>query len=171
MADDAGRPEFERLWALRRTGLLLSPALPDLDEICGRAKEHFRVAAALVTLIDEHQLVIMAASGTDLKVAPRAGQFCDVTIRSDDVFVVSDATHDERFASNPIVTGRPYLRFYAGAPLIHQRQIRLGALALLDTHVRVFSLGDKAELAQMADEVVNLFMEHEFDRKFGNASR
>lgn len=166
MVAEAGRSEFERLQALQGTGLLGSPTPSELEDMCRRAKEHFDVAVALVTLIDEHKLIAKARAGTDLAEAPRTGQFCDYTIRSDDVFVVPDALRDERFAFNAVVAGEPFVRFYAGAPLIYLREIRLGALCLLDPQPREFSLGDKAELMQMADEVVSVIMEHEFIAKF-----
>ncbi len=88
MADEAEHLEFQRLQALRGTGLLTSSTPPELEEICRRAKEHFRIAVALVTLIDKDVLIAKARAGTDLEEAPRLGQFCDYTIRSDDVFVV-----------------------------------------------------------------------------------
>lgn len=78
--------------------------------------------------------------------------------------MVPDATQDERFAANPLVTGEPFIRFYAGAPLVYLRSVRLGALCLLDGHPRApaaFTLGDKAELVSMAEEVVSIIMQHE----------
>jgi GAF domain-containing protein len=166
MADEAEFHEFLRLQALRSTGLLTGPTLPKLEEICRLAKEHFGVAVAMVTLIDEHVLIAKARAGTDFKEAPRVGQFCDYTIRSDDVFVVPDASRDERFALNPGLTREPFGRFYAGAPLIYLRQLRLGALCLLDPQAREFTLGDKAELAHMAEQVVSVIVECEFKDKF-----
>ncbi len=88
MADEAEHLEFQRLQALRGTGLLTSSTPPELEEICRRAKEHLRIAVALVTLIDKDVFIAKARPGTDLEEAPRLGQFCDYTIRSDDVFVV-----------------------------------------------------------------------------------
>ena len=67
---------------------------------------------------------------------------------------------------NPVATGEPYIRFYAGAPLVYLRQLRLGALCLLDPRPREFTIGDKAELALMADEVVSVIAEREFNGKF-----
>jgi GAF domain-containing protein len=166
MADEAEHLEFQRLQALRGTGLLTSATPPELDEICRRAKEHFRVAVALATVIDREVLIAKARAGMDLEEAPRVGQFCDYTIRSDDVFVVPDASQDERFAANPVVMGEPFVRFYAGAPLIYLRQLRLGALCLLDPRPQEFTLGDKAELALMAEEAVSVIVEREFNDKF-----
>lgn len=165
--------EFARIQALHETGLLTSPALPELDEICRRAREHFGVATALVTLIDREKQIIKAREGTDLEGTPRSWAFCDYTIRTDQVFVVPDATQDARFATNPLVTGEPFLRFYAGAPLIYLRDIRLGALCLLDRRPRepeAFTLGDRAELALMAEEVVSIILLHEIGSSLADLS-
>ena len=59
MADDAEHLEFQRLQALRGTGLLTASTPPELDEICRRSKEHFRVAVAMVTLIDRDVLTVI----------------------------------------------------------------------------------------------------------------
>jgi GAF domain-containing protein len=156
--------EFRRIQVLHETGLLSSPALPELDEICRRAREHFGVATALVTLIDRDTQIIKAREGSDLEQTPRAWAFCDYTIRTDRVFVVPDATQDERFVANPLVTGAPFIRFYAGAPLVYLQDVRLGALCLLDPKPRQlaeFTLGAKAELVGMADEVVSVIVRQE----------
>ncbi|EYD76380.1 GGDEF domain protein [Rubellimicrobium mesophilum DSM 19309] len=121
------------------------------------------MATALVTLIDQDTQVIKARDGSDLQETPRAWAFCDYTIRTDLVFVVPDAAQDERFAANPLVTGEPFIRFYAGAPLIYLQDIRFGALCLLDPQPRraaEFTLGDRAELGGMADEVVSVIVQH-----------
>jgi GAF domain-containing protein len=156
--------EFRRIQALHEMGLLTSADLPELDEICRRAREHFRVATALVTLIDRDRQVIKAREGSELEETPRSWAFCDYTIRTDQVFVVPDATQDSRFAANPPVTGEPSIRFYAGAPLIYLRDVQLGALCLLDGRPRKpeeFTLGDKAELVGMAEEVVGVIVRQE----------
>lgn len=157
--------EFRRVQALHETGLLTSSAMPELDEICRQAKDHFGVAMALVTLVGRDKQIIKAREGTDLEETPRSWAFCDYTIQTDQVFVVPDATLDERFATNPLVTGEPFVRFYAGAPLIYLRDIRLGALCLLDGHARApaaFTPGDKVELVSMAEEVASVIVRQVF---------
>ena len=163
MSDPDEQLEAQRLRALLETGLLTSPSCPDLERLCQRAKERFGVAIAMVTLLDKDNLFVKANAGTDWETVPRAGQFCDHTIRSDAPFVVPDATQDPHFASNPVVTGDAHIRFYAGAPLIYRRDIRLGALCLLDIQPRAFSLSDRAQLDAMADEVVSVIMDHALD--------
>ena len=156
MNDLDAEMEAKRLRTLRETGIVSAPPSRELADICERAKRHFDVSMALVTLIEREIQIVRARAGTDLEQTPRSVAFCDVTIRSDEVLVVPDARQDPRFASNPLVTGKPFIRFYAGAPLIYLQQIRLGALCLLDPAPRAFSLGDRAELTLLADEVVSL---------------
>jgi GAF domain-containing protein len=150
--------EFDRLLALHETGLLDPPAPPELAAICEEARARFGVAAALVTLVDRDRLVIPV----DGEALPRDVAFCDWTIQADDVFVVPDLSRDPRFQGNPLVVGEPFHRFYAGAPLIYLDGIRLGSLCLLDPSARDFSLGERAELAAMADQVVAVIADREF---------
>lgn len=163
--EKAARQERERLAALKRSGLMSLPLPPQAQVICQQAQTWFGVATALVTLIDEDKLIVKARIGTDAEEVPRSVAFCDYTIRADDVFVVTDMTEDARFAANPLVVGPPHVRFYAGAPLIYLRQIRLGTLCLLDPTPRTFTLGDRAELTYMAEEVVHAIMNREVARK------
>lgn len=162
MNDLDERLEAQRLRILYETGLLGSRALPELEHVCQRARERFGVPTALVTLVDRERLIVIAPQDSASNDLPRSEAFCDVTIRADDVFVVSDMLRNPNFLSNPLVKGDAAIRFYAGAPLTYLRNIRLGALCLLDTQARGFSLGDRAELATMADEVVSLIARLEF---------
>lgn len=146
-----GPNETERLRVLHASGLMTDLAVPGLDALCAEAVRHFGVKTAIVTLLDTDLQVFKAKFGIEGKGTSRKVAFCNFTILSDQVFVVEDASTDDRFAANPLVTGPPHVRFYAGAPLILQQDVRLGALCLLDTSPRSFSLGDRAELQEMAD--------------------
>lgn len=156
--------EAERLRALETTGLLSGGPSGEFQEICRRAARRFGVPVAMVTLVGEDKLLVKARVGTDLDEAPRLHQFCDAAVLDREVLVVPDASRDRRFAGNPMVAGEPFIRFYAGAPLAYVRDIRLGALCLLDTVPRDLETADKAELERMADEVVSLVIDREFDR-------
>ena len=169
MCPPEDRTELDRLLSLQDTGLLGAPASPGLEDICRTARERFGVPTALVTLVDREQLRIAAGAADDP--LPRSDAFCDHTIRSDDVMVVPDLSLDPRFEQNPLVVGEPFFRFYAGAPLTYRRGIRLGALCLLDTRPRDFSPGDRAELAELSDQVVALIAQREFEGLPGLVSR
>ncbi len=117
-----------------------------------------------MTIVTGDRQIVRAGVGTDLRETSRPDAFCDHLIRADKVLVVSDARQDPRFAANPLVTGEPFLRFYAGAPLIYMRNIRLGGLCVLDTQTREFTSDERAELAEMADEVMFSILEQEMNR-------
>lgn len=151
------RSEADRLLALRETGLLDAPPPAAFAGIVARARSRFGVATALVTLVDLAVLRVAAdadGGGGGGGEIPRSDAFCDHAIRGDEVLVVPDLARDARFAANPLVVGPPFHRFYAGAPLIWLRGVRLGSLCLLDARPRDFTPGDRAELAALADEVV-----------------
>jgi GAF domain-containing protein len=163
MSFPTGAHEEERLQALLETGALESKPDPALDKICEEVCAYFDVPMCTVTLLDRARQRIKAAQGLEAGETPRDVAFCNYTILSDEVFVVEDALADERFRNNPFVTAAPYIRSYAGAPLIFLKNIRLGALCLLDTKPRTFSRGDKAELQLFADRVVVEIAARELD--------
>lgn len=148
--------EFLRLLRLRETGL--APALQDpaLDQLCQDACAHFKVATAAVTILTEELQHLRARAGIEAETTPRAMAFCNYTILEDEVFVVPDALQSDLFRTNPLVTGAPFIRFYAGAPLRYSDELTLGAFCLLDPAPGVFTLGDRAELRDFADRAVLL---------------
>jgi GAF domain-containing protein len=164
MSFPTGPHEEERLQILLETGALDPKQDPVLDSLCQEVRQYFSVPMCTITLLDRARQQIRAAQGLDTGDTPRDAAFCNYTILSDEVFVVSDALADERFKNNPFVTGVPFLRFYAGAPLIFLKNIRLGALCLLDTEPRVFSRGDKAELQLFAERVVQEIAARELEK-------
>ncbi|WP_410217681.1 GAF domain-containing protein, partial [Paracoccus sp. (in: a-proteobacteria)] len=104
----------------------------------------------------------VAGSGPFLDVIPRQVSFCNTTIRSDAPLIVEDASLHPAFYDNPLVTGPPYVRFYAGVPLLFMREVRLGALCICDQEPRRFSLGDIAELEDLADQIISRISDAQF---------
>jgi GAF domain-containing protein len=164
MSFPMGPNEEERLKALLETGILNTQSNPALDEICAAARRHFDVPMCLITFIDRDKQWVKASEGLSISETPRNQAFCNFTILSDEVFVVEDAQADGRFKDNPAVISAPFIRFYAGAPLIYMKNIRLGALCLLDTRPRTFTRGDKAELLLFGERVVMEISAQEFER-------
>ncbi|WP_232834143.1 MULTISPECIES: sensor histidine kinase [unclassified Sphingomonas] len=91
---------------------------------------------ALVTLIEDDDQLFLAKTGLAMERTPRAISFCDHTIRMERALVVPDTHDDLRFATNPLVTAAPFIRFYAGVPLRGDGNVPLGALCVLDDHPR-----------------------------------
>ncbi|RXQ98936.1 sensor domain-containing phosphodiesterase [Pseudoxanthomonas composti] len=125
--------ETLRLDALRRLCLLDTPADQMFDLITQLAARYLQVPIALVSLIDEHRQWFKSRVGLDVPQTPRSQAFCAYAIHSPDLMVVPDATLDPRFCDNPLVTGPPFIRFYAGAPLLTDDGASLGTLCVIDT--------------------------------------
>lgn len=155
--------EEARLRALRETGVLDRAVPPEFEAILDEALDRFGVPIALITFMEAERQVIVARRGTDLRDQPRRDAFCDRTIQADDVLSIPDLREDEQFSGSRLVGSEPFLRFYAGAPLVYLRGVRIGTLCLLDVRPREFSLGDRAELEAMAEEVVAAIARREFD--------
>ena len=148
--------EVRRLEALRDLDVFGSPAEPQFDALCQTAQALFGVPIALVSLIGENEQRFKGRCGLDVGGTPRDVSLCTYTILSDAVMVVEDATRDERFAANRLVTGEPHIRFYAGAPLVLAPGIHLGALCIIDRVPRTFSLEQQSQLRSLAQIAVTL---------------
>lgn len=154
--------ESARLAALHRLSVLNKPASPALERICRVAQKLFGIPIVLVTLVDADRVWFKAKLGVgDVTEVKREHAFCNYTILHDEAFVVPDAQADRQFATYPYVHGEPHIRFYAGAPLITERGIRLGSLCVLDTKPRQFGPEQTTMLAGLSRLVVDeLWLHH-----------
>ncbi|MBG6216015.1 GAF domain-containing protein [Arthrobacter sp. CAN_A6] len=150
--------EEERLEALTRTQLLDSPNEERFDRITRQAKEHFHVSTAIVSLIDDHRQFLKSLIGPLTQNVPREISFCNATIRNAGLLVVNDALTDARFATNPLVTGEPFIRFYAGYPLRGPGGWTIGTLCVIDQEPRTFTVEDERALRELATAA-----QHEID--------
>ncbi|AWN38447.1 PAS domain S-box protein [Methylobacterium radiodurans] len=146
--------EADRLAALRALALTGTAPEPHYDAVCRTARALFGVPISLVSIVDEHEQWFKAKCGLSVDGTSRAVSFCAHAILSDDVLVVEDAGLDPGFAENPLVTGDPHIRFYAGAPLILKPGLRVGTLCLIDTRPRLFSAEERRRLQDLALIVV-----------------
>ena len=146
--------EAERLQALYKTGLLDSPESAEFDRFTRLAQALFGCKISLFTLVDENRQWFMSRQGIELKETPRDVSFCAHAVLDDKVLYVPDATEDARFADNPLVTGQPAIRLYAGVPLHSVEGLPLGTLCLIDDMPRELNqlqltlLQDLAALAE-----------------------
>ncbi len=150
------KPEFpaneqERLQALQSLGILDTESEERFDRLTRMARRMFRVPIALVSLVDTERQWFKSRAGLDAPETPRDISFCGHTILGDDIFVIVDARNDIRFADNPLVTGAPHIRFYAGAPLRDLKGYKLGTLCLIDTEPRSLDASDLQDLRDLAD--------------------
>jgi len=147
--------EERRLRTLERYDVLDAPPAEAFDRITRLATRLFDVSIALVNFIDREDQWCLASTGLDLGRMARNLSFCVHTIDQQGVMVVEDARTDDRFAENPLVTGEPSVRFYAGAPLTAPNGYRLGTLCLLDEEPRSFSGVDRETLVDLAGVIMD----------------
>lgn len=141
--------ESGRIAVLHSLNILDTPSEERFDRLTRIAKRIFSVPIAMVTLIDTDRQWIKSRTGIEVQQTSRDVSFCGHTILGDEIFHVPDAQSDERFFDNPLVTGDPNLRFYAGCPLRVANQ-KVGSLCLIDKSPRAFSDEERFLLADLA---------------------
>lgn len=147
--------EERRLHTLDQYDVLDAPPTDALDRISRLATRLFEVPVALVNFIDRENQWSISSCGMNLNRTSLEVSFCVHTIDQNGVMVVEDAREDDRFSDNPLVTGEPYIRFYAGAPITAPNGYRLGSLCLLDDEPRSFSTDDRETLLDLAGVVMD----------------
>ena len=148
--------ERERLKRLIETGLLDTSPEDRFDRLTRLASNAFEAPIALISLIDSDRQWFKSKVGMDVDETARDIALCNQTISDpDDLFVVLDAQADDRFNTNPLVTGTPNVAFYAGAPLVTSDGYAIGSLCVIDSKPRGdFSSGDREILKDLAASVM-----------------
>ncbi len=146
--------EPRRLEALRSYRLDGTVPEAEFDHVVRLASDIFEVPTALVSFVEEDQQFFKARVGFDACETSRDVSFCAHALMSDDVLIIPDARADERFASNPLVTGHPFVRFYAGAPIVTPRGQRLGSVCVIDTEPRASFTDREQRILQGLAKVV-----------------
>ena len=140
-----------RLRALAATGILDTPPEPEFDSLTALAARLFDTPISLVSLVDRDRQWFKSRVGLEATETPRNIAFCSYAIeRPSEVFVVSDASFDGRFSDNPLVTGPPNIRFYAGAPIVSRENLGLGTLCVIDTKPRTLTADETSLLQALA---------------------
>ena len=147
--------ELFRLAELDGLQILDTPPEEAFDELTRAAAAAMGVPVALISLIDDRRQWFKSRIGVDATETTRETAFCAHAIRTpDEVMQVPDARMDPRFASNPLVTGDPFIRFYAGAPLVTAAGHALGTLCVIDIKPRTLNDEEIGQLRTLAARVV-----------------
>ncbi|WP_455176003.1 putative bifunctional diguanylate cyclase/phosphodiesterase [Azospirillum largimobile] len=147
--------EEDRLAALQRYELLDTPEEPAFDQITRLAAKLLNVPVALISLVDRDRQWFKSRVGLPVRETPREQAFCAHALHSESLFVVGDASQDHRFAANPLVTGDPHIRFYAGAPLRTADGLTLGTICVIDDQPRpALSPGEEEALRDLSAMVM-----------------
>jgi signal transduction histidine kinase len=149
--------EQERLLELYHYDLLDTPADENFDEIVQLASQICKVPMSMITLVDSQRQWFKARTGFPDSETPREVSFCaHVVAGQDDIFIVEDATKDERFHDYPNVTGDPNIRFYAGVPLVSGRGHKLGSLCVINSIPQQLTGEQEFALKVLANQVMKL---------------
>lgn len=124
--------EEKRLESLKALHILDTSPEERFDRITRLALPLFKVPISTITLVDSHREWFKSCQGLLNREGKRAISFCGHAMLSEDSFIIPDAEKDQRFAGNPMVTGKPYIKFYAGVPLRAADGRRIGAFCIKD---------------------------------------
>lgn len=146
--------EAARLADLRGCAILDTEPEPAYDDLTRLASYICGAPIALVSLIDSDRQWFKSKVGLEAPETPRDQAFCAHAILKPDILIVPDAMADERFADNPLVVGKPGIRFYAGAPLITPRGHGLGTLCVIGREPRHLDPAQAEVLRVLARQVM-----------------
>jgi diguanylate cyclase (GGDEF)-like protein len=149
--------EARRLAALHATSLFGTGPEEAFDRITRMAAKLLHVPTALISLVGSDTQWFKSRCGFAAQYTSRDVSFCGHAILTDQPLVVEDAADDPRFADNPIVTGAPHVRFYAGVQLYSVERAKLGTLCIIDSEPRELDADELAELhdlARMVEELI-----------------
>ena len=159
---------LEKLYELNILDTLEEQAYDDITHLIAQICD---VPIALISLIDKDRQFLKSHHGLDANEVARELGFCPHAILDNDVTVVEDATKDERFHDNPLVTSGPQVKFYAGAPLIMHGDLRVGTLCVVASEARTISEGQIKALEVLARQVVSQLELRQTVEKLEIASR
>ncbi|MGI9271204.1 MAG: sensor domain-containing diguanylate cyclase [Woeseiaceae bacterium] len=158
--------ETTRLMSLHSLRILDTAPEERFDRITRMAQKLFDVEICLVSLVDTNRQWFKSKQGLGACETPREISFCGHAILNEDVFLISDASADPRFADNPLVTEEPNIRFYAGCPIQGPHAQRIGTLCLIDSKAREMSddeLDMLRDLAAMVEGELELMAQSTID--------
>lgn len=149
--------ETQRLKSLHSLKILDTPEEARYDRLTRMAKRVFDVEICLVSLVDKDRQWFKSKQGLEACETSREISFCGHAILNKEPFIVSDTHEDERFVDNPLVTGPPNIRFYAGCPIHSPEGFRIGTLCIIDSQPKTLSQEDidtlKDFAAMIEDEI------------------
>ncbi|KQO02262.1 MULTISPECIES: sensor domain-containing diguanylate cyclase [Stenotrophomonas] len=146
--------EAERLAALQRYRILDTPREQEFEDLVTIARTICGTSMGAVTLIDSERQWFKSLQGLEGEQTPRDEAFCaHAILQPTHLTVVEDACQDERFRGNPSVTADPFIRFYAGAPLLSSDGYALGTLCVFDSNPGQLALGQAEALWALSRQV------------------
>ncbi|RYF75341.1 MAG: GAF domain-containing sensor histidine kinase [Comamonadaceae bacterium] len=162
MSEELGKPgepipEARRLDALDRLQVMDTGTEAVFDDVVLLASQICGAPIALISMVDADRQWFKAKVGLEAQQTPREQAFCaHAIVDVDEVMTVEDASSDPRFAANPLVTGNPHIRFYAGAPIVLASGEAMGTVCVIDQRPRTLDDTQKAALRALARQTAHL---------------
>jgi len=169
-----GEDEEARMRALTSFGILDTERSAAFDSLVNAASTLCETPISLISLVDSDRQWFKANEGLPgVTETPREHAFCAHAIMGDEIFEIVDAGLDDRFSTNPLVTGDPRIRFYAGAPIVTPAGYRLGTICVIDTTAREHGLTEsqRTTLQHFARVAMALIDDEQRKREQLNAAR
>jgi len=163
----------QRLAALVDYGILDTPRESSFDELAALAAELCEAPIAVVNLIADDRQFFKAETGLGVRETPLESSFCAKALLENEYLIVPDTTQDSRFCNNPLVTGEPHIRFYAGVLLKSEAGVAIGTLCVLDYRSRELTALQFSTLRVLARQVMAQLdlrrTAHDRDRRYDAA--
>lgn len=148
--------EAKRLESLNTADLLDTPAEAKFDNFTYLASEICQTSISVISLVDSERQWFKSKVGLDAYETSRDISFCGHAILQNDIFEIPDALEDERFSTNPLVTGDPKIRFYAGIPILLEDELPIGTLCVIDTNAKKLSEQQREYLTLLSEHVADV---------------
>ena len=148
----------------RRTRALQALSRPDesrddvLRKFVRLASQALSIPGSFISVLDDEYQTVRAAHNFALERSSRQDSLCRHVVDSDSAVIVPDTYLDARFVTHPLITGAPFIRFYAGVPLKNREGIILGTLCVTDTHPHSFG-ADQVTTLKLLSTLVMSFLE------------
>jgi len=149
LQSEAESARLEELYSLE---ILDTDPEEDFNALVKLAGKLCQVPISLVSFVDADRQWFKAKVGLDVSETPREWSFCSHAIQGTKIFVVEDASRDSRFSQNPLVLGKPWIKFYAGVPLISDSGNAMGTLCIIDRQSRSLNEEDEQNLNLLANQ-------------------
>jgi PAS domain S-box-containing protein len=162
--------EEQRLKELTDFQILDTLAESKFDDLTSLASTICQSPISLISLIDKDRQWFKSKVGLSANETSRDISFCGHAIMGSDIFEIPDAELDERFQDNPLYTGQPHVRFYAGAPLITKTGFKIGTLCVIDHVPRELNDSQKVALRKLANLVMLLMEARTRENLLGEAN-